>query len=136
MQHDGGMNRSLALVLVLVAACGSVSDEEPDAATPPMIDAGIDGAVGGFTIGASAEELFVRPGGTLTVPITVARDPGFTQAVNVVASGLPAGVTADALSVPSGTANATLTLRAAANAAPGAEASVAVVGHAGSLENG
>lgn len=56
-------------------------------------------------------------GATTTIPITVSRTAGFTQPITITVDGLPAGVTASALSIPDGSTTGTLTLTATGTAA-------------------
>ena len=83
----------------------------------------------GYTLTASAESLNIPEGGKATSTLTVAPQGGFNGTVTFSVSGLPAGVTA-AFSPVAATRSTTLTLSAAANAAPGAS-TVTVTGASG-----
>ena len=71
-----------------------------------------------FGLSSSTSSLSIAPGTTGTLTITVAPQNGFTGAVNLAASGLPAGVTAS-FSPAAATTASTLTLTVAASTAAG-----------------
>ena len=73
-----------------------------------------------LTAGSGAASIVV--GGSATVPITIMRSNGFTDAVALAATGLPAGVTATftPATIAAGSTTSTLTLIVAGTATPGA----------------
>ncbi len=66
-------------------------------------------------------------GGTETVHVLVTRRDGFNEAIEIIADGLPAGVTCEKAIIPLGASEAMLILRAAEDAAD-ATAAVRVIG--------
>lgn len=97
--------------LVAGAACGSVSN--PNQNMNPNVDAAIDAPDSGdFGIGASTASLSMAITGKVDVMVDISRGEGFTDTVELSASGLPAGVTAAfALnSLPDATSSTTMTL--------------------------
>ena len=85
-----------------------------------------------FGLAVSAASLTVKQGGSGTTAVTVSPVNGFTGAVALSASGLPAGVTAS-FSPDSTSAKSTLTLTASTSAAVG-PATVTVTGTSGALQ--
>jgi hypothetical protein len=86
----------------------------------------------GFLLVPSAGTVSLNPGGSATANITIVPQWGFTGNVNLVASGLPSGVTATFSPNPSMNGTSTLTLSAAdSTAAPGI-AIVTITGSSGS----
>ncbi len=75
-----------------------------------------------ITLAAGTTTASIVQGATATVPITITRTNGFTDAVTLTATGMPTGVTATfaPTSIAAGTTTSTLSLVAAANAAVGA----------------
>lgn len=68
-----------------------------------------------LTVGAPT--LSVIQGASGTIALTIARSGGFTGDVTVAASGLPAGVTVQPVTIASGSTSGTMTVSVAANAA-------------------
>ena len=85
----------------------------------------------GFTLSLSASSVSVGQGKTATDTITVTNLNGFTGAVTLAASGVPAGVTA-ALGTNPTTSSSILTLTASSTAATG-PATITITGTSGSL---
>ena len=83
-----------------------------------------------FTLSASPASLTINQGASGTSAIAIARSGGFTGAVTLAASGLPAGVTA--AFGPVSATGSTLTLTASASATTG-PATVTVTGTGGGL---
>lgn len=106
---------ALATALVLgLTACGG-GDDSP--ATPSQPDTGGGGTqnpppdtAAKFTLALASDKAVVVQGATVT------RATGFNEAVQVVLSGLPAGVTAPAVTIPAGATEATVVLQAQASA--------------------
>jgi hypothetical protein len=93
----------------------------------------LDVNMSGFILFPSASTVSMNPGGSATASISVVSQWGFTGNVNLVASGLPNGVTATFSPNPSANGTSTLTLSAAdTTAAPGI-AIVTITGSSGSL---
>lgn len=86
-----------------------------------------------YTLTTSASTLTVIQSATATASISVSPKNGFTGAVALTASGLPAGVTASFNPASTGSTS-TLTFTASASAATGA-ATVTVTGKSGSLSS-
>jgi subtilase family serine protease len=91
----------------------------------------INALAGGYTLSASPGSLTVTQGGSGATTITVTDEGGFAGSVNLVASGLPDGVTASFGTNPT-TGTAVLTLIASSSATLGT-ATVAITGTAGGL---
>ena len=85
-----------------------------------------------FTLAASPAALTVVQGATAQSTITIARQNGFSAAVALSATGLPAGVTAAFNPASTAGASSVVTFTAAANAAPGT-ATVTITGTGGGL---
>jgi Pro-kumamolisin, activation domain/Malectin domain len=85
----------------------------------------------GFTLSPSASTQYLNPGSSNTVTISVNPQGGFTGSVNLVASGLPSGVTAS-FSPVSTTGVSILTLTASSNATLGT-GNVIVTGTSGNI---
>lgn len=100
---------ALAATLTLAACGGSVDNASPPAPTPPPPPS--------FTLTLSSEHAVVLQGATLTLKARVQRSAGFEGPVVVALGGLPAGVTAGAVTIAAGTTEADVTL-AAADTAP------------------
>lgn len=58
-------------------------------------------------------------GGSASIPLSITRGGGFSGSVTVTASGLPAGVTASAVTIPGSSSSGTMTLNVSAAAVPG-----------------
>jgi uncharacterized delta-60 repeat protein len=106
----------LCLAISLVAACGSVSENKPDA--PPA---------GDFSVAVTPSPVRIVQGMSEPATVTLTRS-GFTGAVTVTVTGLPAGVTADPLTIGEGTDTGSLVLRSTAAAALGSSAMATVTG--------
>jgi hypothetical protein len=85
-----------------------------------------------FSLSASPSSLTINRGASGTSTITVTRSGGFTDAVTLSASGLPAGVTASFSVNPATGASSVLTLTASSTATTG-PATVAITGVGGGL---
>lgn len=97
---------ALALTLLTVTACGGSDDGGPTEPDPtPTV-----------SITASPSSLEIQQGDDAEVTVTVTRGGGFTGAVTIAAQGLPNGVTAPAVTVPSGSTSSTVTFTASASA--------------------
>ncbi len=110
-----------AALLFALVACGGSGSTEPEEDLGP----------GSLTIALGNQgRISVAVGGTATVPVNVSRRGSFTGPITIQVSNLPTGVTASALSIPSGQLSGNLTLTAAANAPKTTigTASVAAVG--------
>jgi uncharacterized delta-60 repeat protein len=94
---------ALALALAL-GGCGKV--EQP----------------GTFTLTIDRASVLVRQGASSTVTVTLARDESFTDPVTVLATGLPAGVMTQPLTIAEGESTGMLTIVADATATQGAGA--------------
>lgn len=113
---------ALATALMLgLAACGGGGDDSP---APSLPDTGSGGGnqtpppdtAAKFTLALATDKAVVLQGASVSVKATLTRASGFTDAVQVVLSGLPAGVTAPAVTIPAGATEATLVLQAQASA--------------------
>jgi hypothetical protein len=91
--------------VAVVSACDSGKTQEP----PPV-------PVISVSVAAATAE--VLPGGSATITVNITRGGGYTGAVNLAAEGVPAGVTIAAVTVPPGSTTGTLSISAAAGAAP------------------
>ncbi len=72
-------------------------------------DAGPDSGLG-FTLTAAPASLTLQQGASAPVTVTVARTGGFTDAIAVTVSGLPAGTTTNPLTITSDTNSGPLTI--------------------------
>ena len=110
-----------------VSACGGGGG---DIVNPP------GGATGSFIVTLSSPTLTLAPGATQTLVVTVTRTGGFTGAVTLAATPLPANVTATfaPATQASGVTTSTLTLVAGAAAVNGLTA-ITVSGTAAGLSN-
>lgn len=70
-----------------------------------------------ITLVAGSATATIVQGATTTIPVTITRTNGFTGAIDIGVTGLPAGVTAGALSIADGATTGTLTLTATGAAA-------------------
>lgn len=90
--------------------------ERPDfaliAVTEPLPENPNDRAV-------SPRGVSIRPGGVTALRVVAMRSGGFNDAIELSASGLPAGVTAEATTIPAGKNDGFLLLKAAADAGKG-----------------
>jgi hypothetical protein len=86
-------------------------------------------ATGGFTLTLDPASVTLDRGASVPVKISIARDPPFTGAVALSATGLPTGVTASFAPASATGDSATMTLSASATAATGA-ATVTIQGTA------
>ena len=89
--------------------------------------------MGGFSLAAAPNRVFVAPGAASKSTISVAPVNGFANGVNLSASGLPTGVTAT-FSPAITTTSSTLTLTAD-NTASAGSSTVTVTGTSGSVTN-
>ncbi len=89
---------------------------------------------GDFAVTASPASVAINRGASGTSTISIARTGGFTGAVALTASGLPAGVTASFSPASVTGTSSTLTLAASSSAATG-PATVTVTGTSGSLSH-
>jgi hypothetical protein len=87
-----------------------------------------------FTMSLSATSLSIAQGASGSSTITITRTGGFTGAVNLAATGLPAGVTAAFNPTPATGTSSTLTLTASATATTGS-ANVTVTGSGTGVTN-
>jgi hypothetical protein len=87
----------------------------------------------GFSLSASQPSLSINPGGSGISTVTVTQRSGFTGTVALVASGMPAGVTA-LFSPASTTSKSTLTFVASSAAAAGTS-TITLTGTSGTLKN-
>ena len=67
----------------------------------------------------SPKGVSIRPGGVTALRVVSMRSGGFNEAIELSASGLPSGVTAEATTIPAGKNDGYLLLNAAADAAKG-----------------
>lgn len=88
----------------------------------------------GFEITLSTDKLPVIQGESATLEVTVTRKNGFSGAVNLTASGLPAGATLFPVTVAAGSDKATLTVGAANDAPHSLPTPATVTGKSGALE--
>lgn len=127
---------------LLAVACGTDGRTLPDASAPDgsMPDtSAIDAASGDagapdFALALASPSVAVVRGATDEVGVRITRIGGFTDAVDVAVDGLPAGVTASALSIPAGSDIGTLALRADATAALGTTSTSSVRASGGGHE--
>ena len=98
----------------------------------PLIDSltGVANSAG-FNLSVSASTLSIAPGASGVSTITVGAQQGFSSAVNLTVSGLPAGVTGS-FSPASAITTSTLTLIASSSAAAGTS-TITITGTSGSL---
>jgi uncharacterized delta-60 repeat protein len=107
------------LCAAAAAGCGSVKHEQnPDGG----------GGGGDFALVAAPASALIRQGGSVDLEVTAERGD-FTGDIAVTATGLPAGVSAQPLTIADGEDTGTLTLEAATDATQG-EAAVALAGEA------
>jgi len=119
------MLRLLALVSLGafgLAACSSGGTTDPN------------GPVAAFTLVVAPSTITIDQGATGNVTITISRSGGFAGAVQVMAEGLPAGVTASPLTIAGGSTSGMLTLTAAAGAAVGGPSAVTIRATASGLD--
>lgn len=110
--------RSLGRVVVLVglAACGSVSNDKPDANTPQ------DSAA--LTLTRTSR--WVQQNNTATVDFTIERGANVTGPLTVHVTGLPGGVTANDVAIAAGETSGTLSFSATSMATVGETTSTSV----------
>ncbi len=89
-------------------------------------------SLGDFVINVSPSTVTLTAGQTAITTVNIARSGGFTGAVNLTATGLPAGVTANFVPASATGTQAQLSITAAANAAAG-NVTVVVRGNATGL---
>ncbi|MCC7054701.1 MAG: hypothetical protein IT355_15625 [Gemmatimonadaceae bacterium] len=106
MRHTFSRLVTTTVLLLSLGACGTGSTEPDDDSTP-----------GAASLALGKEgKASVAIGGTTTVPVSVDRSGGFTGAITIAFTGLPTGVTASNLTIPSGQGSASVLLTAAASA--------------------
>jgi hypothetical protein len=93
----GGVSKSADLTINVVPASGSP----------------------GFTLTLSPQSLTLERGASGSVSVTLARQGGFSEAVQVTLVDPPAGVSAAPLSIPAGSSSGTLTVSASGTASAG-----------------
>lgn len=100
-------------LVLLEAGCGDGGGPAGPGSQPPP--------AGGFVLAVTGSPGTVTAGSATTFTVTVARNGGFTGAVTLSASGMPASVTAafSPATVAAGQSSSTLTLTASAAAAAG-----------------
>lgn len=90
--------------------------------------AGVDPSSASFSLEVSAPTIALSgvpptisavQGGSASIPVSITRGGGFSGSVTVTASGLPAGVTASAVTIPGSSSSGTMTLDVSAAAVPG-----------------
>jgi len=81
---------------------------------------GTAGPDGSFTLTLSAATVNLTPGASGSVTVTISRSDDFTGGVTITVEGLPAGVTAGALTIAPGSTSGLLTLTGALSAGVGA----------------
>jgi hypothetical protein len=77
------------------------------------------GPEGSFTLTLSSGTLSINQGASGAVTVTITRDADFDGAVTITVEGLPTGVTANALTIASGSTEGVLTLTGLVSAAAG-----------------
>lgn len=116
-----------------LAACGGFGSSEDPVTTPtPSPDGGTTGADGGvdpvgtdgargitMTAGETGKNVFLMQTKTVAVPVKLVRQSASVGAVTVTVKNLPKDATADALTIPAGAVDGTLTLHAAATTPQG-----------------
>ncbi len=106
------LGATLALMSLLAACGGGGSSDTPSTptdTTPPP-------ATANFTLALSAPKAPILQGSSVTLDATVTRSAGFTGDVALAVTGLPAGVSATAVTIESGVTTKQITLSAAATA--------------------
>ncbi|MFT7775101.1 hypothetical protein [Roseateles sp.] len=86
-----------------------------------------------FSVSLDRSHAITQPGGQVTLTVTVQREAGFNEGVQIFVEGLPAGATAAALRVESGSNTGTLMLQAAADAPHSLPTGAAVRGKGGGV---
>jgi len=114
----------VCLMLALWVPCGACGGvQERDA---PEGDDGGDGdgmdpaPVEEFAVAPASPRLFLRQGQSAGLDVTIVRASDFTAAVTVELDGLPAGVSAPAVTIAAGETSGTLTVTAAGDSTQGA----------------
>jgi len=72
-----------------------------------------------FNVSMQPSALLIGPSGSVSSTVSLVRASTYTDPVTVTLTGLPAGITASALTIPAAQNSGTLTLTADANAQPG-----------------
>jgi hypothetical protein len=101
--------------MIAFTAKGKVNDADRVFAVPAVAVAVVPPA----SLALGVAEVSVKPGESAEVAGTLARKGPFTQEVTVSVEGLPAGVTADPVTVAGDASSFTITLKAAPDAAEG-----------------
>lgn len=117
----------LLLSTLFLAACGS----DPDVGSLP--DATPAQPATRLTVTLGGDKAPILQGASATLSVTIARLDGLAGPVEITAVGLPAGVTADALTIADGATTGTLTLRAPATAPHSLPTQVTVHGTVGTV---
>ncbi len=108
----------------VTASAGSVSS------APATVTVTEAAPAASYTLAVSADRLPVITGASGDFTVTVTRNAGFTGAVTVALSGLPAGASAASVTIPAGQTSATVTVTAAASAPHSLPTAVTVKGTA------
>lgn len=109
---------SLITACALMAACGGGDDATPaDPGTgSPQQGGDTPQTAAGFTLSLNLDRTPVLQGHDVVVTVTVQRDSGFTEPVQLQVSGLPSGVSAAPVLVAAGQSQAQLRLQAQGSA--------------------
>ncbi len=119
------------LLAVLLSACISLPEVgEPE----PTPDGGSDHPPGSFTLAVSPTQMAIPQGGNHIFQVSVTRKDGFDGDISVGLVNPPSGITAQPLTLASGTTTADLSIAVAASAEPGIKALV-LRGTAGTLSS-
>lgn len=117
--------RGTWILVALACACGDVKkrggEDDGDDAGDDGGDDGGDGSSGAFTIAAD-ERVMVRQGDAADITVTVTREDGFAEAIEIELGDAPAGVSGGPLTIAAGETTGTLTLTAASDSPQGASA--------------
>ncbi|THF70922.1 hypothetical protein E7T06_05010 [Deinococcus sp. Arct2-2] len=115
-------------------ASGSVqSTVSVGGVTSAPVTAPGDQPAGSFDLTLSADKLPVTPGTSASLTLNLTRSIGFSGAVTVALSGLPAGATSSSVTIPEGLVSGTVTVKAAANAAHSPPTAVTLTATSGTL---
>lgn len=117
----------ILMATLFLAACGS------DPGVGHLPDAPPAEAAERLTVTLAGDKAPILQGASATLSVTIARLEGLHGPVEITAVGLPAGVTADPLTIADGAMTGTLTLRAPASAPHSLPTSVTVRGTAGTV---
>jgi hypothetical protein len=141
---SGASNGTIVVRADTLAAAGqtavmlraSIGDVQGTAWVNVAVTTSIVSSGAAYTLTTSPSSVSLSPGETATVSVVVSRSGGFTGEVvaSLDASGLPAGVTAPSVTIPSTSTTGMLTLTASATAAA-ASGTVTVRGKAAGLDD-